>query len=86
MRYYKQISQGYLLSIGTGSGGTEITEAEYNSILSAIQSRPTSDTQGHRLRADLTWEAYDLPPKPEPSDEDEISNDEALTILLGGSV
>ena len=86
MRYYKQLSDNYILAIGTGPGGTEITGTEYNSILSAIQSRPTSETQGYRLRTDLTWEAYDLPPEPEPSDDDEISNEEALNILLGGSI
>lgn len=86
MRYYKQIIDNYLTAIGTGPGGTEITETEYNLILSVIQSRPTSETQGYRLRTDLTWEAYDLPPAPEPSDDDEISNEEALNILLGGSV
>ena len=86
MVYYKQLSDNYILAIGTGPGGTEITETEYNSILSVIQSRPTSETQGYRLRTDLTWEAYDLPPEPEPSDEDEISDEEAFNILLGGSV
>lgn len=86
MVYYKQLSDNYIIAIGTGPGGTEITETEYNSILSVIQSRPTSETQGYRLRTDLTWEAYDLPPEPEPSDDDEISNEEALNILLGGSV
>lgn len=86
MKYYKQISDNYILAIGTGLGGIEITETEYNSILSTIQSRPVSDTQGYRLRTDLTWEAYDLPPEPEPSDDDEISNEEALNILLGGSI
>ena len=86
MRYYKQLSDNYIIAIGTGPGGTEITETEYNSILSVIQSRPTSETQGYRLRADLTWEAYDLPPEPEPSDEDEISDEEAFNILIGGSV
>lgn len=86
IKYYKQLSDNYITAIGTGPGGTEITETEYNSILSTIQSRPVSDTQGYRLRADLTWEAYDLPPAPEPSDDDEISNEEALNILLGGSV
>lgn len=86
MRYYKQLSDNYILAIGTGPGGTEITETEYNSILSAIQSRPTSETQGYHLRTDLTWEAYDLPPEPEPSDEDEISDEEAFNILIGGSV
>lgn len=86
MRYYKQISNDYILAVGTGPGGIEIAETEYNSILSTIQSRPVSDTQGYRLRADLTWEAYDLPPEPEPSDDDEISDEEAFNILLGGSI
>ena len=86
MRYYKQIIDNYLTAIGTGPGNTAITEAEYNQILSVIQSRPTSETQGYRLRTDLTWEAYDLPPEPEPSDDDELSNEEAFNILIGGSV
>lgn len=86
MRYYKKTIDGCIVAVGTGNVGEEITETEYNSILSVIQSRPVSDTQGYRLRADLTWEAYDLPPAPEPSDDDEISNEEALNILLGGSI
>lgn len=86
MRYYKNTIDGYLVAVGTGNVGEEITETEYNSILSVIQSRPTSETQGYRLRTDLTWEAYDLPPEPEPSDDDEISDEEAFNILLGGSV
>ena len=86
MVYYKQLSDNYILAIGTGPGGTEITETEYNSILSVIQSRPTSETKGYRLRTDLTGEAYDLPPEQEPSDEDEISDEEAFNILIGGSV
>lgn len=86
MRYYKQLSNNYITTIETGPGGTEITETEYRSILSVIQSRPISETQGYRLRTDLTWEAYDLPPEPEPSDDDEISNEEAFNILIGGSV
>lgn len=86
MRYYKKTIDGCIVAVGTGNVGEEITETEYNSILSVIHSRPVSDTQGYRLRADLTWEAYDLPPAPEPSNDDEISNEEALNILLGGSI
>lgn len=33
----------------------------------------------------LLEEEYDLPPEPKPSDEDKISTDEALNILLGGA-
>ena len=86
MRYYKQIIDNYLTSIGTGPGNIEITEAEYNQIISIIQNRPQSEGKGYRLKTDLTWEAYDLPPEPEPSDEDEISDEEAFNILIGGSV
>ena len=85
MRYNKQTSNNYILAIGTGYGGTEITEAEYNEIMAIIQNRPTAEGKGYRLKADLTWEEYDLPPVPEPSDNDEISTDEALNILLGGA-
>ena len=84
-RYYCQYNDsGILLAIGTGAGGTEITEAEYNEIMAIIQSCPNVDGKGYRLKADLTWEEYDLPPVPKPSDDDEISTDEALNILLGG--
>lgn len=85
MRYNKQTSNNYILAIGTGYGGTEITEAEYNEIMAIIQNCPTAEGKGYRLKADLTWEEYDLPPVPEPSDDDEISTDEAINILLGGA-
>ena len=85
MRYNKQTFNNYILAIGTGYGGTEITEAEYNDIMAIIQSCPAAEGKGYRLKSDLTWEAYDLPPVPEPSDDDEISTDEALNILLGGA-
>lgn len=86
MRYYKQITDNYLTAIGTGPGNTEITESEYNQILSIIQSRPQAEGKGYKLKADLTWEEYDLPPEPEPSDDDEISDDEALSIITGGAL
>lgn len=85
MRYYKQLSDNYILAIGTGNGGEEITEAEYNNIMTIIRNRPQAEGKGYKMKADLTWEEYDLPPEPEPSDDDEISNGEALDILLGGA-
>ena len=40
MRYYAQYDDnGKLLSIGTGYGGTEITEAEYNALLAEIREK-----------------------------------------------
>lgn len=85
MRHYKQISDDCIAAIGTGPGGVEITESEYNEIMAVIQNRPQADGKGYRLKTDLTWEEYDLPPEPEPSDEDELSDAEALDILLGGA-
>lgn len=85
MRYYKQITDNYLIAIGTGPGGLEINKDEYNQIMAIIQSRPIADGKGYKLKTDLTWEEYDLPPEPEPSDEDELSDAEALSILLGGA-
>lgn len=40
MRYYAQYNDsGKLLAIGTGYGGTEITEAEYNTLLAEIREK-----------------------------------------------
>ena len=81
--YFKQLQNNYIIAIGTGAGGTEISEAEYNDIMAIIQNRPAAEGKGYRLKTDLTWEAYDLPPEPEPSDEDELSDAEALNIIMG---
>lgn len=64
-------------------GRTEIAETEYNAILAVIRNRPAADGKGYRLKTDLTWEAYDLPPEPAPSDADELSDAEALNVILG---
>lgn len=83
MRYYKQIANGYILAVGTGNGGTEITEEEYNAILSVIHNKPPrTETTDYRLREDLTWEEYHVdPPDPDP----EIDDSELLDILMGGA-
>ena len=40
MRYYAQYNDsGKLVAIGTGNGGTEITESEYNALLSEIREK-----------------------------------------------
>lgn len=40
MRYYAQYDDsGKLLAIGTGPGGTEITESEYNALLFEIREK-----------------------------------------------
>lgn len=47
MRYYALYNNGKLVAIGTGSGGTEITETEYNRLLTEI-----------RQKADLVDQVY----------------------------
>lgn len=39
MRYYKLIENNTLIAIGTGYGGVEITEEEYNTLLSEIREK-----------------------------------------------
>ena len=40
MRFFAQYNDsGKLLAIGTGAGGTEITEAEYNDLLAEIREK-----------------------------------------------
>ena len=42
MRYYKQFDEsGALIAIGTGPGGVEITEAEYNTLLAEVREKAT---------------------------------------------
>lgn len=83
MRCYKIVESGYIPGIGTGAGGIEITAEEYNEIMAIIRNRPTPpEGYDYRLREDLTWEEYQLPII-DPAEE-EISDSEALAIILGG--
>lgn len=62
MRYYKNVEDTYILAIGTGVGGEEITQKEYENILSVIRNRPTAETgYDYRLHTDLTWELVEVP-------------------------
>ena len=85
MRYYADIKNGYVRSIGTGNGGTEINESEYNEIMTAIQNKPPrTATVDYRLKTDLTWESYEHEPDPEP-EPDDSDKAEAYDILMGVS-
>lgn len=39
MRHYKLVENDRLIAIGTGLGGVEITEAEYNRLLTEIRAK-----------------------------------------------
>lgn len=79
--YVKTVEDGYIAGIATNAVGTEITEEEYHEILAVIKSKPMDvDGYGYRLKTDLTWEQYELP----VAEDDELSDGEALSIILGG--
>lgn len=81
MRYYKIIIDGYLAAVGTGAGGEEITEAEYNSLLKVIRNKPTAESGfDYRLKADLTWEKYELPQIEETETAYTAEQLEAMTV------
>ena len=73
---YKEIENNILIAIGEskviGENQTEITEEEYNTILSVIASKPEdTETTIYKLHADtLEYVAYDRPEEPviEPTD------------------
>ena len=73
---YKQIEENILIAIGNApklpTGVTEITEEEYNNILSVIRNKPDdTETIIYKLHADtLEYVEYDRPEEPviEPTD------------------
>lgn len=96
MRYYAQYNEsGKLLAIGTGPGGVEITEEEYNRLLTEIREKadlvdklysgeitiddvPTDWHEEIQRRVDERTEQQGT------LDEQDISAEEALDIILGG--
>ena len=97
MRYYAQYNNsGKLIAIGTGAGGTEITEAEYNVLLAEIREKAALVDKlysGEIALADVpeAWREeiqrrVDERIADEGSaEEQDISAEEALDILLGGA-
>ena len=83
MRYYKHIRDGYIDYIGTGDGaGTDITEEEYNTILTLFNNKP-KDTYTHYYvlnAVTLEYEAVERP-EPIPIPEPTYTLDEAAQTL-----
>ena len=96
MRCYKQLNpSGTLLAIGTGPGGVEITEAEYNELLTMIRQK--AELVGKLCSGEITlsdvpqeWQEeiarrVDERTQQQGAAEDqELSAEEALDIILGG--
>lgn len=91
MRCYKEAADGYISGIGTGPGGMEITQEEYNRILAAIHARPEPpEGYDYRLTDALEWGLVERPAEDagadQPSAEDEAADMRAALEVLGVSV
>ena len=96
MRYYAQYNDsGKLIAIGTGNGGTKITEAEYNALLTEIREKAALVEQlyiGEITIADVpeSWREEIQRRVDEriaaegAAEEQDLSAEEALNIILGG--
>ena len=97
MRYYAQYNNlGKLLAIGTGCGGVEITEAEYNALLAEIRKKAalvyklysgeiTIDDVPTEWREEIQRRIDERIAAEGTAEEQDISAEEALEILLGGA-
>ena len=97
MRCFAQYNDsGILLAIGTGPGGVEITEAEYNALLSEIRDK--ADLANKLYNGEITIDAVPVDWQEEiqrrvderiaakgTAEEQDIPAEEALDILLGGA-
>ena len=95
MRYYAQYDDsGKLLAIGTGKGGTEITEPEYNTLLSEIREKVALVDKlynGEIALSDVPTDWQEIQQRVDEriaaegeADQQDISAEEALDIILGG--
>ena len=97
MRYYAQYNDsGKLIAIGTGNGGTEITEAEYNALLAEIREKAvlvdklysgeiTIDEVPVEWQEEIQRRVDERIAAEGSAEEQDISAEEALDILLGGA-
>lgn len=93
MRYYKQLDDtGKLIAIGTGPGGVEITEAQYNTLLAEIREEAayidklyvgeiTIDDVPEAWREEVQREVDILKAADEEAAQQEISGDELMNMI-----
>ena len=96
MRYYAQYNDsGKLIAIGTGNGGTEITEAEYNALLTEIREKAalveqlyngeiTIDDIPTEWQEEIQRRVNERIAAEGTAEEQDLSAEEALDIILGG--
>lgn len=96
MRYYAQYNDsGKLIAIGTGPGGVEITEAEYNALLTEIREKAalveqlyngeiTIDDVPTEWQEEIQRRVNERIAAEGAAEEQDLSAEEALDIILGG--
>ena len=96
MRYYAQYNDtGKLVIIGTGNGGTEITESGYNALLSEIREKAamvdklysgeiTIDEVPSDWQEEIQRRVDERIAAEGSAEEQDIPAEEALDIILGG--
>ena len=94
--YYAQYNDsGKLLAIGTGNGGVEITEAEYNALLAEIREKAslvnrlysgeiTIDDVPTEWQEEIQRRVNERIAAEGAAEEQDLSAEEALNIILGG--
>ena len=62
MRYFKTVSDGYILAIGMDAQtGEEINQAEYEQIMTVIHAKPVApEGYSYRLTDALEWELLEV--------------------------
>lgn len=97
MRYYARYENNTLLAIGTGSGGVEITESEYNRLLTEIREKAalvnqlyngeiTIDSVPAEWQEEIQRRVDERIAAEGEAAEQDIPAEEALAIILGGEV
>lgn len=96
MRYYAQYNElDKLIAIGTGPGGTEITESEYNRLLAEIREKVALVNQLYNgeitiadvpegWREEIRRRVDERIAADGAAEEQDIPAEEALDIILGG--
>ena len=98
MRYYAQYdSHGKLLTIGTGPDGTEITEVEYKRLLAEIREKAalvdrlyngeiTIGEVPEQWREEIQRRVDERIAADGAAEDQDIPAEEALNIIMGGTV
>lgn len=79
MRYYAQYDESNnLIAIGTGYGGTEITESEYNDLLTEIRTKAQLVEQLYSNEITISYIPVEWQEEIQRRVDERIANEEAI--------